>query len=44
MAVDKGLTTLRESAIGRVLAGYTSLDEAINKTQTEEAAAAAPKS
>ena len=35
-AVEKGMMTLRDSAIDRVLAGITSIDEAINKTQTEE--------
>jgi general secretion pathway protein E len=35
-AISKGMMTLRDSAIDRVLAGITSIEEAINKTQTEE--------
>lgn len=36
MAVDKGMATLRDSAILKVLAGETSLEEAVRKTQTDE--------
>ena len=36
LAAKKGMTSLRESAIGKVLQGLTSIEEAISKTQTEE--------
>ena len=36
IAVANGMKTLRESAITKVLAGITSLDEAIHNTQTED--------
>lgn len=36
MAVEKGLKTLRDSAVTRVLAGITSIEEAVNRTQNEE--------
>ena len=36
LAVDKGMTTLRDSALNKVLLGETSLEEAVRKTQTDE--------
>ncbi len=36
VAISNGMKTLRESALTKVLAGITSLDEAIHNTQTEE--------
>ncbi|MGE0172163.1 MAG: type II secretion system ATPase GspE [Oligoflexales bacterium] len=36
LAVDKGMKTLRDSAIQKVLKGETSLEEALRKTQTDE--------
>lgn len=36
LALDDGMITLRRSAIAKVLAGYTSVEEAISNTQTEE--------
>ncbi len=36
LAVEKGMRTLRDSAAAKVVAGLTSLDEAIRKTQTDE--------
>lgn len=36
LAVDKGMGTLRDAAIQKVLKGETSLEEALRKTQTEE--------
>ncbi|MBP6218105.1 MAG: type II secretion system ATPase GspE [Oligoflexales bacterium] len=35
-AIEAGMITLRQSAISKVLEGLTSMDEAIQKTQTEE--------
>ena len=35
-AEASGMRSLRESAISKVLAGFTSIEEAISKTQTEE--------
>ncbi|MFY7927688.1 MAG: GspE/PulE family protein, partial [Oligoflexus sp.] len=35
-AVEKGMVTLRDAAIHKVLSGETSVDEAIRKTQTDE--------
>ncbi len=35
-AIATGMRTLRQSAVGKVLEGLTSIDEAIQKTQTEE--------
>ena len=35
-AVEKGMKTLRESAIGKVVAGLTSLEEALANTQTDD--------
>ena len=35
-AVESGMRTLRQSAILKVLDGITSIEEAIQKTQTEE--------
>ena len=36
VALDSGMITLRNSAVQKVLAGITSVDEAISKTQTDE--------
>lgn len=36
LAVDKGMVTLRDAALNKVLLGETSLDEALRKTQTDE--------
>jgi len=36
LAIEKGMTTLRDAALVKVLQGITSLDEAIRKTQTDE--------
>jgi general secretion pathway protein E len=36
VAIQNGMKTLRDSAIQKVIHGLTSLDEALNKTQTEE--------
>ncbi|MBI2601535.1 MAG: type II secretion system ATPase GspE [Deltaproteobacteria bacterium] len=36
LAIEEGLTTLRRSAVLKVLQGLTSIEEAIQKTQTEE--------
>jgi general secretion pathway protein E len=36
VAIDKGMRTLRESAVQKVLAGLTSLEEALSKTQTDD--------
>jgi general secretion pathway protein E len=36
LAVDKGMKTLRDSAIQKVLKGETSLEEALRKTQTDD--------
>ncbi|MBC7530025.1 MAG: type II secretion system ATPase GspE [Oligoflexus sp.] len=36
MAIDKGMATLRDAAINKVLSGETSLEEAVRKTQTDE--------
>jgi general secretion pathway protein E len=36
LAVSKGMKTLRDAAIQKVLAGETSLEEAIRKTQTDD--------
>ncbi|MBC7660650.1 MAG: type II secretion system ATPase GspE [Chitinophagaceae bacterium] len=36
MAIEKGMATLRDSAISKVLSGETSLEEAVRKTQTDE--------
>ncbi|RYZ59915.1 MAG: type II secretion system protein GspE [Proteobacteria bacterium] len=36
MAIDKGMSTLRDAAIFKVLSGETSLEEAVRKTQTDE--------
>lgn len=35
-AVEKGMNTLRDAALHKVLSGDTSLDEAVRKTQTDE--------
>ncbi|MDQ3235738.1 MAG: type II secretion system ATPase GspE [Pseudobdellovibrionaceae bacterium] len=35
-AVEKGMTTLRDAALHKVVTGDTSLDEAVRKTQTDE--------
>ena len=35
-AVENGMKTLRQSAISKVLEGITSIEEAIQKTQTED--------
>ncbi len=35
-AIDKGMSTLRDAAIQKVLSGETSIDEAVRKTQTDE--------
>ena len=35
-AVENGMITLRKSAVSKVLDGITSLEEAIQKTQTED--------
>jgi general secretion pathway protein E len=35
-AVDKGMITLRDAALHKVVTGDTSLDEAVRKTQTDE--------
>ena len=35
-AEKSGMKTLRQSAVAKVLAGFTSIEEAISKTQTEE--------
>ena len=35
-AISSGMKTLRESAIDKVLRGWTSVEEAISKTQTED--------
>lgn len=40
LAVEKGMVTLRDAAIQKVLKGETSLEEALRKTQTEEMDAA----
>jgi general secretion pathway protein E len=36
LAVDKGMVTLRDAALYKVLIGETSLEEAIRKTQTDD--------
>ena len=36
VAVDRGMTTLRDSAVQKVLQGITSADEALRKTQTDD--------
>jgi general secretion pathway protein E len=36
VAIEKGMLTLRQSAVQKVLNGLTSIDEAMQKTQTEE--------
>ncbi len=36
LAVEKGMATLRDSALNKVLLGETSLEEAVRKTQTDE--------
>jgi general secretion pathway protein E len=36
LAIEKGMATLRDSAILKVLSGETSLEEAVRKTQTDE--------
>ena len=36
VALENGMKTLRESAIAKVIEGFTSVEEAISKTQTEE--------
>lgn len=36
LAVDKGMETLRDSAMHKVLSGETSLEEALRKTQTDD--------
>ena len=36
LAVENGMKTLRQSAISKVLEGITSIEEAIQKTQTED--------
>ncbi len=36
LAVEKGMMTLRDAALQKVLSGETSLEEAIRKTQTDE--------
>lgn len=36
VAIDRGMTTLRDSAIQKVLQGITSVDEALRKTQTDD--------
>lgn len=36
LAIEKGMTTLRDAALTKVLEGVTSLEEAIRKTQTDE--------
>jgi general secretion pathway protein E len=36
LAIEKGMRTLRDAAIEKVLDGETSLDEAIRKTQTDD--------
>ncbi len=36
MALDKGMKTLRESAISKVFSGHTSIEEALSKTQTDD--------
>ena len=36
LAVSKGMATLRQSAISKVIEGLTSIEEAIQNTQTEE--------
>ena len=35
-ALEKGMKTLRDSAIGKVLGGLTSLEEAMANTQTDD--------
>jgi type II secretory ATPase GspE/PulE/Tfp pilus assembly ATPase PilB-like protein len=35
-SIDAGMRSLRQSAVDKVLAGVTSIEEAISKTQTEE--------
>lgn len=36
LAVEKGMTTLRDSALQKVISGLTSLEEAIRKTQVDD--------
>jgi len=36
LAIDKGMLTLRDSAMWRVLEGITSIEEAVHRTQTDE--------
>lgn len=36
LALETGMTTLRQSAVKKVLAGLTSMEEAIQKTQTDD--------
>ena len=36
LAIEKGMITLRQSAVSKVLNGLTSIEEAVQKTQTEE--------
>ena len=36
LAIQQGMTTLRDSALRKVILGETSLEEAINKTQTDD--------
>jgi general secretion pathway protein E len=36
LSIEKGMVTLREAAIQKVLQGVTSLEEAVRKTQTDE--------
>ena len=41
LAIQQGMTTLRDSALRKVILGETSLEEAINKTQTDDLEASA---
>lgn len=36
VAIERGMKTLRESAMAKVVAGLTSIDEAVQKTQTDD--------
>ena len=36
IAIEHGIITLRQSAVSKVLEGLTSIEEAVQKTQTEE--------
>ena len=36
VAIERGMKTLRESAMSKVVDGLTSIDEAVQKTQTDD--------